>query len=427
MADTLVTWTALPHGEGPDGIRLSVYAALRLGYPNGPDGGTLADYGIMADWPAVIAGLSFRLVTDSGAVLEPDQMRPDPRTPATPDSGSWHALFPANSPVTPFAFTDHSDRALRTSPVRETVAYAQQLYADVLAYSGADLPPLATGPMRTLVTHLGWVRHDVTDHLDADAEQARKKNLAPGQRPPLAAPMSDRATPERSFAQTARFYDRPENRLPDGPYAPPHVDDVTRPKPPDFDVHKALAALADSPTLLRRFGLVLDLLLGEVPPGAVLRLVPVWPQGSPPGGLIETAPWTAFQPRPFLPMPGSDSDLIDGCLQLHGVDDDLLNPDKAARHFDLVQVDPDGTALKLVHTADTGRRILAGTAPSTTGGQLAYDTPTDSKPPGVAVDRAGPCPARPGPGRRPEAARQRRSSGQAGARTRRDGRRAGRG
>ena len=189
MADTLVTWTALPHGEGPDGIRLSVYAALRLGYPDGPEGGTLADYGVMADWPAVIAGLSFRLVTDSGAVLEPDQMRPDPRTPATPDSGSWARALPRDLP---------SDAIRLHRPLRPGPAYL----------TGARERRLCPAALRRRPGGLGRRSAAAGHRTDADSRDRPRLGPPPRSRPirpprrrrgtgPQAEPSAGAAAPAR--------------------------------------------------------------------------------------------------------------------------------------------------------------------------------------------------------------------------------------
>jgi hypothetical protein len=162
-------------------------------------------------------------------------------------------------------------------------------------------------------------------------------------------------------------------------YGPPDVALVTKPERPEFDAHAALAGLADSPTLMRVFGLALDLLLPDVPEGEFLHLVPEWAEGRP-SDVVEATPWTAYQVTPFLTRPRDEGTVVDGMLRLTGVDDDLANADKLAqRRYDLVQVDPDGTALKLVHFAGTGRRILTGTATQ----DMAYDTPQKAGLPGL--------------------------------------------
>lgn len=374
MPTTRVTWTALPNATGDQGVRLSVFAALRLGDPT-PAGDRLDGYGVLTDWPAALDGLRFHVVTDAGHEVA---AAPDPDTAARADSTAWTALFPPTSPVRPFAYVDHSLRGLRTLPAREVLAYAQNLYTQVTQAAGTELPALDSGPLKDLVDDLGFIRprisgRDQSDALAGAVEEARKMSEPGSRRRPLVQPPEDRATPTAAFMQAARFYARPENAVPTT-YDPPHVADVTRPRPPEFDVHSALAALADSPSLLRVFGLVIDLVLDEVPRGKHLRLVPVWPQGEPPEELLEVTPWTAYQHEPFLPAPREDSDIADGWLQLEEADDDLRADNVRRRRFDVVPVDADGTALKLLHLADTGRRILTGTGTRA----AAYDTPRDA-------------------------------------------------
>lgn len=381
MAASRVTFTALPNGRGPEGFRLSVAVAIRLGDPSGPADGSLADYPAFEDWPRLLSTLRFGLRTDAGVELGPDDMRPDPETLGKPDSTAWRALLQPDAPVTPFSFDDHSTRGVRTLPVRETVGYAQRLYRDVTRASGTDHAPLGSGPLHDLVGDLGFIRPRLSgrdrDPLDGIPSKPGEE-LPPARRQPRVVSATARQTPTEAFSQAARFYDRPELAVPVG-YGPPDVALVTRPERPEFDVHAALAGLADSPTLMRVFGLALDLLLPDVPDGEFLHLVPEWTEGRP-SDVVDATPWTAYQLRPFLTRARDEHMVVDGMLRLTGVDDDLINLDKLEqRRYDLVQVDPDGTALKLVHFADTGRRILTGTATQ----DMAYDTPQEAGLPGL--------------------------------------------
>ncbi len=160
------------------------------------------------------------------------------------------------------------------------------------------------------------------------------------------------------FTQVQAFYRR--ESLPDPPLPEPDINDVPPPPPtPDWDFHRKLGALGDYPRLLERLGLVVVL---RIPRPAA---TPSWVRVH--AAFAADAPTTQVSPRTHCVVDGNrfravtrpGSELYDGALDLRGIDDRLQS---STAHFDLVQVDSDGAALKAIIAAATAdrRRKLEG-------------------------------------------------------------------
>ncbi|MCK4297706.1 MAG: hypothetical protein KAX28_13755, partial [Candidatus Marinimicrobia bacterium] len=152
-----------------------------------------------------------------------------------------------------------------------------------------------------------------------------------------------------NFLQANRFYDRREMKEPY--YFKPSAKMVPlSPDVPKIDFHQMLATLGDHPLLMRKLGLVLDLTI-PIPDNSFssIRLTP--PSSK------DSVPWTncIFQNDRFVAQPKTGSKIKNKMLNLEGVNDDL-DDDNAA--YNLVQVDPDGSALKLVNFAGNMSRQI---------------------------------------------------------------------
>jgi hypothetical protein len=398
MSSQRLTWTALPWGRTDDGRpRLSAYLSPRLEEATTGSPTLETDFPDFVDWPAIVNGARFD-------VLLPDNTRIATQRLTSPaDSSLWRKLFPGTTPVRAFVFKDHSSRRIRSYPIRDVLGYVHDLYRDVARTSGEDLPaapgmPGAHPALVRLVGDLGGllgvnpdtVRMTEQDRLkwwasiryrDDDLWGHRRRALD------FHGPVPARYAGSRAafhFAAAQRFYDRPESReayLPEPKAAlvPPP------PKRPAYDFHQMLTLLGDHPVLLRLLGIVVDLALEEEPPSPVgnVRVSPVYEgqSQSPSPSLPSFRPWTVYRldGSLFVPEPKGE-DVGQGMLLLDGADDSL-DP-TATSVFDLVQVDPDGAALKLTNTASTLYGLALAGARNLTG----IDSPTDA---GLPTLRSG--------------------------------------
>ena len=122
-----------------------------------------------------------------------------------------------------------------------------------------------------------------------------------------------------------------------------------RPKPPDLDFHDLVGLLADHPRLLRRLGLVVDLVVdladpqGQLPSVGSVRVVP---DGDLPESPART-PWTRYdlEDRWFGARPAQPFLLERGLVRL------------TREFWDLFQVDVDGGALQSVGFGSTLARL----------------------------------------------------------------------
>ena len=396
MSTQRLTWTALPWGRTDDGRpRLSAYLTPRLEEATTGSPTLATDFPDFVDWPATVNAARFELLLPNGHGIATERLTP----PA--DSALWQQLFPGTTPVRAFVFKDHSSRRIRSYPVRDVLGYVRDLYRDVARTSGEDLPTAPGSPgahpaLGQLVADLGellGVNSDTVRMTDADrlkrwaSIRYRDDDLWSHGRRAL---NFHGAVPARyggsraafHFAAAQRFYDRPESG--DGYLPEPKAALVPpRPDPPDVDFHQMLTLLGDHPTLLRLLGVVVDLALLEEPPspGGTLRVSPVYEGPAPSPSLPSFRPWTVYRLDGdlFVPEPAG-GDVADGMLRLDGADD-ALDP-AAAGLFDLVQVDPDGGALKLTNTASTLNTLALAGAQSLTG----IDSTTDA---GLPTLRSG--------------------------------------
>ncbi|MBD0290768.1 MAG: hypothetical protein ICV74_05880, partial [Thermoleophilia bacterium] len=396
MSTQRLTWTALPWGRADDGRpRLSAYLSPRLEETTEAAPTLATDFADFVDWPAIVNGARFDVLLPGDRSISTHRLTP----PA--DSALWRRLFPGETPVRAFAFKDHGSRRIRSYPVSDVLAYVRDLYREVARTSGEDLPPAPGRPdahpaLERLVDDLGellGVNADTLRMTDRDrlhwwaSTRYRDDDLWGRRRRALdfRGPVPARYGGSRAafhFGAAQRFYDRPESREeylaePQAALVPPP------PEPPELDFHQMLTLLGDHPTLLRLLGLVVDLALEEEPPGPVgrLRVSPVYEGESPSPALPSFRPWTVYRldGTLFVPEPLGD-DVGEGMLRLDGADDALDTT--ALALFDLVQVDPDGVALKLTSTASTLHGLALAGPRDLTG----IDSPTDA---GLPTLRSG--------------------------------------
>jgi hypothetical protein len=379
---TSIMWTALPNGGAARAYQLSIYVSPRL-EGSGPTG-TLADY-TLDNWTnrvrllaSVPGALRVQLGTAAGPVVPVEVPAP---YIAGLDPALWHAIFPrATTSVAPRVFQDHTRRWIRSYNVRATEAYIQGLYDTIASGSPAAFPDLKGTTPVTQLTDVMTV--GITEIRRAGGIPGPRQQKEPKSYPPLPGPTTinvgpaPRAThpdgkleqlldtvaanmgaPQIPLGELFRAY-RFFRRGNDLPYqhtpktlAEWDASQVSDPPPkPTFDFHQAMAALGDHPFLLRKLGLIIDVVLPVPAPllGAFDQVQVVVP---PRPGISDITPWTAYMVSPavgFRPRPRPVSDLGDGMLR---VDDSKV--------FDLIQTDPDGNAIKVFDYAVSMAKVRA--------------------------------------------------------------------
>lgn len=366
MAKQTTLWTALPNGYDDDGrsLRLSLLVSPRL---EPDDDLQLAAFPDFVDWPATLAKARFvvHFGAGPGVPIAGDETegptRIDDRL-GTPDSTVWRALLPQTTFVRGFQFRDLSQHAVLSYPAADMDALVRGLYSGLAAKAADQLP--------TAETFLGdpsWAQLlGAVLHLD---EEFTDRKTGVRQTREQFARFKDRGFGEQGLASSlARFqlFHTPPSRPRVDKHAVPSGDAKARaewlgfertalPKPGDFrdeiDFHQIVAAMNQYPTLLRRLGLVVDLLVArdafasapsqplwaevELPPGTpdVIRQ----PDASPRTRAFLDAERFQPVPRPH-PQPG-DFRVADGLLD--------LDPGT----FALLQTDVDGASFKVVNFA----------------------------------------------------------------------------
>jgi hypothetical protein len=385
---TSIMWLALPAGVVPTATTataaLSVFVSPRL---TGPDGATLADFPLFAQWASTVAGASFQLTLDDGSAVAATVVS------LRPDLALWAQLFPPATPVIPRTF-DESNVATRTPstyPQQAVHQITQNGYAGVHVSSPVTvpvhqqlrqaLPAFAPGgPPRPLlipeagradeVTALRRAAAQVADDLvahaaagtlpeavaHAHAVATRLAELSPpGTYIPLVA---DTGTDPQAVGAVLAFHQVPPAQV--GVSPGPKTDPVA----PDF--HAVLTSLLAYPLLLRQLGLVIDLQvqLADVPTSALpgsaanapaprqLRIAP-----PPLAGATMITPWTAYTrdgDNIFSPAPTSASspETIAGLLNL-----------APPQTYSLIQLDVDGATIKAAYATSAANTDPAAPSP----------------------------------------------------------------
>lgn len=405
MTSQKLMWTALPFGFHEGAPRLSVFVSPRLTSTTA----RLEEFPDFIEWPSRINTMAFTVETDEGAV-ECRRVSPDA------DPKVWAALFRPDTFVEPFQFRNLATHAIRTIPVRNITQYLTGLYSNIATASPDIVPKLfvddddegtggTTGTLAPLLRDLGGVLplevNDPDGALDGfvaddvDEETASLFSL-PRMMTPLAASMRrapltrpgidelkrsprftalDHVLAEKrvidtrdddphgfeskaamNFFQAHRFYDRPEQLIKrigriDPEKAPPP------PEPPKIDFHKMMSLLGDHPYLMRKLGVVIDLVAEGLPKRGRMRVRAQPGEGQPLAETTHVSPWTRFETTNdlFVAAPEKD-EMEDGMLRLDDINDD---PDSTSADYDVIQVDVDGAALKAVNLAVSVVRGIA--------------------------------------------------------------------
>ena len=389
MAKQTLMWTALPNGITDDGLglRVSLLLSPRLD-PEAGDGVLKTFFPDLRDWPALLAREDTVFTVSYGGT--PVRIRGDQLTGASRiddhyfggafgptfgwgDTTLWRELFTAVTPVQKFQYTDLSKHQVLSYDTRAVHDVVRVLYRRLASSAGDAMPTIGT-----YLGDPGWKPLvEVVRQLD---DRPRQRDTH--DRPQFVDQKTGLRDPRRMYAAFAKdhltFSDPLLRRLarfelfhtpmmkPKPAVGRKRADDprITAswleyeksalPKPEDFvkqiDFHQIAAAMNSYPALLRKLGLVVDLIVDSSrfthAADAGLRASVSLPATGGTATRAEVSPvtrakfdganWQAAR-QPF-PKAG-DSRVLDGLLE--------LDP----KQFDLVQADVDGAGIKLMNFA----------------------------------------------------------------------------
>lgn len=335
MNKQTILWTALPKLAQParNKLVLSVHVAPRL--DTGGSDGVLGSFPDFLDWPAKLAQVQLQVDFGGGVVRTPTRV-------TVPDAASryWQGLFAATTLVKGRDIKI-PDGPIISYPIGRVVDYLKSRYQHILQTSPTEHLPLDQmialfqdiafagdgdeKERRALVNQLDTARD--TGFVDPATGLIVKANVfrdgtAPGAKDMLA---------------VERFYTRADFD-PEEPIAPPV---------PDF--HQMLAMAGGHPALQRLLGVVIDLELDGFRDSASVpdrvRVLPSW-MPAPGANSSDSTPWTmcTISSTTFLPTPLDPGELKRGQLLLG-------DPSR----FSIVQIDPDGAALKNLNSARSAK------------------------------------------------------------------------
>jgi hypothetical protein len=357
MQKQTILWTAIPNGLGEDGrLRISVLVSFRLA--SDATSLTLGQFPDLLsnqlDWPAIVRNARFS-VRFGQVILPAERVVDIASDPPDPDSALWQALFEPTTFVRPYKYDDYRDRLILSFPYMQVHKEIRRVYVELMEKHAAQLPR----PSDLVQLFMD----DILNIASPEALLAALKDMYPGG----AIPWSDLPalpTPYPHLALLRLFHTPPSKSYiyKDSGSGLPEKEQATwkthkRVKLPDdddfkdlLDFHQRIAALQQYPRLLRRLGLVFDLAVD--PPGSnvslaspfKLSVVPrlrLHPPGQS-GVKTENAAlytWANLNGETFQAHPkNKNQDSSQGLLRLD------------SQKYHLVQVDVDGSAIKLLNT-----------------------------------------------------------------------------
>src|SRR5262245_23421736 len=270
-------WTTLPNDTDADGhaLRVSVLLSPRLDPEAAP--ATLASFfPDWEDWPATLAQARFEVHYNGGTVTVVGTQLTGPNRIDTsigrPDSSVWRALFNGQTPVNGFQFKDLSSDHVVSFDAASLDATVRDLYSR-LARTAADEMPrisdiLEEPAWNDLMTAVASLDRRFTDERTGLRDTRRQFNSF------RSGELKTQPPPLRTLALFQLFHTPPTKPV-----------EVTRARPEDariqatyishqrtplptaaqlaekIDFLQIVSAMNSYPTLLRRLGLVIDLLL----------------------------------------------------------------------------------------------------------------------------------------------------------------------
>lgn len=365
MATETIIWTALPNGilqrDGETLAQLSIFVSPRL-KATADEGDTLSLYRNVRHWADTLNALtSFTLEFDGGSV--------EAKPISTWETQWWEGLFKDDTYVRPYEFKDYTDRLIISYPVIRILKFLKQTYQSVGFESPNDLPILLTRRgQRVLKDNANYYGFEWNKQLAQETRRRMASQLFRTSRQftgtisdeefgHLVQMQGETSDPKQDLQQLMLFHYPPErlNRTDEEDEAA-----VTKPLTPlpkteaDFerymDFHEVISSLGDYPVLMRRLGLVIDVTVpvAEIPPHTQsVRAVPQW--ASPDIVLTSSSPRTAVQ----ISVPRNIFRTRQNPTIFPRIQQGQLQLDPNTDGVELVEVDVDGAALKLIGLMNT--------------------------------------------------------------------------
>jgi hypothetical protein len=352
MATELLTVVALPHSvaTGAD-FHVSVFVSPRL-TPDSAEG-KLEDFDHFPHWAKLLAGdAAFELFDQIGPIKVEPILKPL-------DPDLWDAVFPPATPVRAPRDLDFSDRHWRTFRAAEIHDAAKLLHVVAMFADPTSPPRPSVHPLGRLMGQLGvtsthrreYDESEITRTLDEAIGETGNPAEVAITLPELEARVDEEDNPLLRLAmqvhRARRFYERPESQR---PYRERPLDGATaaRPPRPEPDFHERCTLVSDHPALQRRLGLVVDLVADDP-------------------DRLRNSEWLSAR---IVPK-GDAKACRTTRTRCQTAGDDLVTVPRTdewseerlrlgdAGHFALLDMDPDGTALKLDRFLWTIPRLLA--------------------------------------------------------------------
>jgi hypothetical protein len=366
-------WNALPNGLDTDHYYFSVFVSHRLSGVPAPS--TLADYtlyphfsatdpSLHTNWARAMETVRLAVSFDGGTTYQLAQRIPpgQPRFWATLDPALWGKVFPPATivdpyvPQTPSALFPRSFRAVALSKIYDA------LYASAASTFGTDYPPVSDPLVNGFVQTIGTFREflirlrdknpprgDLTPPANA---QTYAQTYIPWLESTIGGPFLQFGPAVADIAmkhwEAWRFY----RRNVDSQYGPRDSNLVKPPPIPEPEFHKLIGMLADHPTLLRKLGFVMDFRTtrSAVAAQGNLQVLAHW-DGSP--SMDNRFPQTLYRIDNsgfFARQDKLTTDHVDGML--------------IPRTYDIVQVDVDGHAQKMIGYAISANYVAGHDDPN---------------------------------------------------------------
>lgn len=387
MARQSFIWTALPNGYTADhaGLRLSVMLAPRLDpqVPAGQVDKLSTFFPDWQDWPATLTNARFDIAYGAQTVSVPASTtsganRVDNRL-GLADSPVWSAVFNGDLNVKGFAYQDLSTRHILSYDTVVLNGLVELLYRDLARTAGDRMPLVSefveTEHWRSLIALIRRIDENSINQDSGLRDPQKQFRALHWGRIGLPTALGGAASSEPqspAVAETlqrfqmfhtppAKPIERHEQRADDTRIATRRLEYERTKLPAREDIakqlefHQIVAAMGSYPTLLRRLGLVVDLVLDPAafaPSSAAdLSVKVVFPSG------VLQIPRTADAgPATSTRLSATQFEAVPSGTAAMPIKDRRLELDVS--RFQLLQLDVDGAGLKLMNfVRSLGRRM----------------------------------------------------------------------